>query len=125
MRKSFADFVKEVEAKNKKKKPLRTRVDIRGTLMAKRNTRVAIREAALRGVSCIFLYKKVTTNEVKRYEVIPTEYKYKKLRAGWRKVLYIQDVREKKQIKLFVVRNILKVALTERRPTSMWPIKIV
>ena len=72
-----------------------------------------------------FLYKKVTTDEVKRYEVIPTEYKYKKLRAGWRKVLYIQDVREKKQIKLFVVRNILKVALTDRKPKSMWPIKIV
>lgn len=125
MKKSFADFVKEVEERNKNKKPLRTKVDIRGTLMAKRNTRVAIREAALRGVSCIILYKKITTNEVNRYEVIPTEYKYKRLRAGWRKVLYIQDVREKKQIKLFVVRNILKVALTERRPTSMWPIKII
>lgn len=125
MKQSFADFVKEVETKARKKKPVRTRVDIRGTLVAKRNKRVAIREAALRGVSCIILYKKVTTDEVKRYEVIPTEYKYKKLRAGWRKVLYIQDVREKKQIKLFVVRNILKVALTDRKPKSMWPIKIV
>ncbi len=125
MKKSFADFVKDVETRARRKKPLRTRVDIRGTLMAKRNRRVAIREAALRGVSCIFLYRKVTTDEVKRYEVIPTEYKYKKLRTGWRKVLYIQDVRDKKQIKLFVVRNILRVALTDRRPKSLWPVKII
>jgi len=38
-----------------------TKKRITGTLFAKRNVRLAIREAALRRVTIVVLYKKVTT----------------------------------------------------------------
>lgn len=124
-RKSWDDFIKEVDLKAKKKKPLRTKVDIRGTLASKRNKRIAIREAALRGVTCVILYKKVTTGEIKRYEVIPISYRQRKLLVGWRKMLFAQDVRDSKQIKNFSIRNIVKAALTNRRIRPNWPVEIV
>ncbi len=128
MRGSFEDFVKSVELKGRDRKPVRTGAKVRGTLMDMRNYRVAIREAALRGVSCIMLYKKTTTNEVKRYEVLPTEYAYRRMKGGLlRKVLWVQDCRDgsdHRQIKMFVMRNIIRVALTDRRLRPKWPILI-
>ena len=129
MRKSFEEFIKDVELKGRRRKPTRARDDVlKGTLMSKRNWRVAVREAALRGVSCVILYRKTTTNEVKRYEVIPTEYAYRRMKGGkLRKILWVQDCRDdkdKRQIKMFVCRNILKVAITGRHLKSKWPIKI-
>lgn len=128
MNKSFEDFIRHVELKGKRKKPVRTKKDIRGTLLEQRNWRVAVREAALRGVTAVILYKKKTTNEVKRYEVIPTEYAYKKMKGGvLRKILWVQDVRDdkdKRQIKMFLCRNIIKAVPTDRRLKSRWPILI-
>jgi len=129
MKKSFEEFVKEVELKGKRRKPVRTQpANIRGTLMAMRNWRIAVREAALRGVTCVILYKKTTTNEVKRYEVIPTEYAYRRMKdKKLKKILWVQDCRDdrdKRQIKMFVCKNILKVAITDRHLKSRWEIKI-
>ena len=125
MRANFAEFVAQVEAAGAKRKPTRTRADVRGTLSAKRNFRVAIREAALRGVTCVILYRKVTTGEIKRYEVIPTEYAYKRMAGNrLRKILWAQDVRDDKRTKSFYLRNIAKAVLTDRRLRSKWPIKI-
>lgn len=118
------EFIKKVEQQAKKKRPVRTKVDIRGTLLAKRNYRVAIREAALRGVTCVILYRKVTTKRLKRFEVLPISYRYKRFKEGWRKALYIEDVREKHQIKNFILRHIQKVAITDRRLKSHWPVEI-
>lgn len=128
MKKSFQQFIEDAERRAADRKPVKTRDEIRGSLGNMRNYRIAIREAALRGVTCILLYRKVTTNEVKRYEVIPTEYAYRRNKQGGiRKVLWVQDVRDKKdrrQIKCFYMRNILKAVLTDRRLVSKWPIKI-
>mgnify|MGYP004696194687 CR=1 FL=1 len=118
------EFVKKIEQAAKKKKPTLTKVDIRGSLFAKRNYRVAIREAALRGVTCVILYRKVTTKRLKRFEVLPISYRYKQFKEGWRKALYIEDVRQKHQIKNFIMRHIQKVAITDRKMKSRWPIEI-
>lgn len=109
------EFVKKVEQQAKTKKPTKTKVDIQGTLLAKRNKRVAIREAALRGVTCIILYRKITTKRMKRFEVIPMCYRYRKLKEGRRKVLYIQDVRDGFKTKNFAIKYIQKVAITDRK----------
>ena len=128
MRKDFEDFVRLVELRGKKKKPVSAVAYISGTMLARRNWRVSVREAALRGVTCVILYRKSTTNEVKRYEVIPTEYAYRKMKGGFvRKILWVQDVRDdkdKRQIKMFLCRNIIKAVLTDRKLKSRWPILI-
>ena len=89
----------------------------------------AVRESALRGVRCIVIYEKKTTGEVKRYEVIPTEYAYRRNKEGAiRKVLWVQDCNDgsdHRQIKCFYVRNIKKAAVTRRRVKPKWPILIV
>lgn len=121
----YAQFLAQVDRLAATRKPVRTRADIKGTLAAKRNFRIAIREAALRGVTCVILYRKTTANEVKRYEVIPTEYAYKRMKGGLlRKILWVQDVRDDKRTKSLYLRNILKAVLTDRRLKSKWPIKI-
>lgn len=127
-KKDWSSFIEEQEKKAPKRKPVRTVVPekMRGTLFAIRNKRLTIREGALRRVSIIITYKKITTGEIKKYEVNPVSYRYKKLRAGFRKVLYAYDKGEKKQLKNFVLRNIKNVALTDRkfRPDSRYPIEI-
>lgn len=123
-RKTFEEFVLSVERKAQKRKPVRTKVSLSGTLFAKRNTRIAIREAALRGVTIIILYQKVTTGELKKYEVLPLSYRYNRLKAGWRKVLFVQDIRDHKQTKRFVLRNIYKVALTDKKVKANWLVEI-
>ncbi len=94
-----------------------------------RGWRIAVRESALRGVRCIVIYEKKTTGEVKRYEVIPTEYAYRRNKEGAiRKVLWVQDCNDgsdHRQIKCFYVRNIKKAAVTRRRVKPKWPILIV
>ena len=123
-RKSFEEFVKQVESKASKRKPVKTKQSLTGSLFAKRNTRIAIREAALRGVTIVILYEKITTGEVKRYEVIPLSYRYRKLRVGRRKVLFCQDWRDGKKTKYFVLRNIYKVAITDRKVKASWTVEI-
>ena len=123
-RKTFEEFVQSVERKAPKRKPVRTKVSLSGTLFAKRNTRIAIREAALRGVTIIILYQKITTGEIRKYEVLPLSYRYNRLKAGWRKVLFVQDIRDHKQTKRFLIRNIYKVALSDKRVKADWLVEI-
>ena len=120
----YSDFVKKVEFRQEAKKPRVTKgVDVKGSL-ALRNNRLSIREAALRSCTCVILYKKVTTDEINKYEVIPIEWKYKKTKRGMRKVLYAADYRDQKRIKMFVGRNIFRAAPTNRRVKSLYPILI-
>ena len=120
----YSDFVKKVEFRAEAKKPRITKgVDVKGSL-AMRNYRLSIREAALRSCTCVILYHKVTTDEINKYEVIPIEWKYKKTKRGMRKVLYAEDYRDQKQIKMFVGRNIMRAAPTNRRVRPMYPILI-
>ena len=120
----FQAFAEKVQQMATKRKPVKTKAKITGTMFAKRNSRVAIRQSALRGVSVVILYKKVTTGQVKRYEAICLSYRYRRTKRGLRKVLFLQDVRDGKHVKYFVMRNIIKVALTDRKVQPDWPIEI-
>lgn len=124
MKKSFEQFVKSVQQKAPKRKPLKVKKPLSGTLFAKRNSRLAIRQGALRGVTIVILYKKVTTGQVKRYQIIPISYRYRKLKQGRRKVLFAQDYRDNKQIKYFLLKSIYKVALTDRKVKPNWQVEI-
>ena len=106
------------------RKPFKVKRDILGTLSAKRNSRIAIREAALRGVTMIILYRREQNGQVKRYEVVPLSYRFRRLKRGLRKVLFCQDINEKGQVKFFLMRNIFKVALTKKKSKPKWPVEI-
>jgi len=128
-KRNFSDFFSEQLKKAPKRKPTRVKPSpkMRGTLFAKRNKTTAIREAAKRRVSIIIIYKKITTGETKKYEINVLSYRFRKLKAGRRKVLYGLDKNDKnrKQLKNFVVRNIKNVILTDRKyKTSGYPVEI-
>lgn len=125
-RSSREDFIKQQEGKARRRKPTRARVDlkkIRGTLFAKRNVNLAIRESALRKHQMVITYRKTTTKDTKKYVVAPYSYRFKKLKVGRRKMLFAYDM-DSKHIKGFALREIQKVALSDRRFTPKWPIEI-
>jgi predicted DNA-binding transcriptional regulator YafY len=116
-------FIARQSAKAVKRKPKRTGVKLkRGTLFSVRNKRVTIQEGALRRVQIIIVYTKVTTGEQKRYVVCPYSYRYRKLRRGWRKMLFAWDV-DDKHIKGFVLENIRNVALTDNKFKPKWEVE--
>ena len=121
---SRMDFISEQEEKAPRRKPKRVgKTPAYGTLYALRNTRMAIREGALRMVQIILTYRKETNGETKKYVVCPYEWKYRRLKSGIRKMLYAYDVKDR-HIKSFVGNNIKKVALTDRIFRPMWPVLI-
>jgi predicted DNA-binding transcriptional regulator YafY len=116
-------FIAEQEKKAPKRKPKRVgKTPAYGTLYALRNTRMAIREAALRVVQIIITYKKETTGETKMYIVCPYSLRYRRLKSGLRKLLFAYDV-DDKHIKGFVIGNIKKVVITDRRFRPLWPVE--
>ena len=117
-------FISEQEKKAPRRKPKRVgKTPAYGTLYALRNTRMAIREGALRLVQVILTYQKETTGETKKYVVAPSSYRYRRLKGGMRKMLFAYDV-EDRHIKGFVIGNVKKVALTDRKFRPMWPVEI-
>lgn len=121
---SRLEFISKQEKKAPRRKPARTgKKPAYGTLFALRNTRLAIREAALRNVQIVMTYKKITTGEVKQYVVCPYSYRYRRLKKGRKKLLFAWDM-EDKHIKGFVVGNIRKVAITDRKFRPKWVVEI-
>ena len=119
------DFIQKQEAKAPKRRPRRTGQKPKiGTLFAIRNKRLSIREAAMRRVQIVITYKKVTTGETKKYVVAPYSWKYLRMKAGLRKVLYAYDMKAG-HIKSFVQRNIRNVAITDRKFRPKWPVEIL
>ena len=117
-------FISEQEKKAPRRKPKRVGVKpTYGTLYALRNTRLAIREACLRLSQIIMTYKKITTGDTKQYVLAPYSYRYRRLKSGWKKLLFAWDM-EEKRIKGFVVRNIRKVAISDRKYRPKWPVEI-
>ena len=117
-------FIAEQEQKAPKRRPRRTGMrPSTGTLFASRNKRLAIREAALRKAQMVVTYMKTTTNETKKYVVAPYSYRYKRLKVGRRKMLMVYDM-EAKHIKGFALRNVRKVAISDRKFTPKWPVEI-
>jgi predicted DNA-binding transcriptional regulator YafY len=118
------NFIAEQERKAPKRKPKRVgRKPRYGTLFALRNKRTTIAEAALRRVQVVITYRKTTTNETKKYVVAPYSYRYRRLKIGTRKMLMAYDMKDK-HIKGFAVRNVRKVALTDRKFKPKWPVEI-
>jgi predicted DNA-binding transcriptional regulator YafY len=121
---SRVDFINQQEIKAPKRKPKRVgQKQKAGTLFAIRNKRLAIREAALRKVQIVMTYQKTTTNETKKYTVAPYSWRYRRLKAGLRKMLFAYDMQEK-HIKGFVLKNVKNVAITDRKFKPKWPIEI-
>lgn len=117
-------FIAEQEAKAQRRRPRRTgRRPAYGTLFALRNKRLTIQEAALRRVQVVITYRKITTGETKKYVVAPYSYRNNKTREGRRKMLFAYDM-EAKHIKGFSLRNIRKVALTDRKFKPIWDVEI-
>jgi len=121
---SRLQFILEQEEKAPRRLPRRVGEKPKaGTLFAQRNRRLALREAALRRVQVVLTYRKISTGEVRKYTVCPYEWKFLRSREGLRKVLYAYDMQDR-HIKSFIQRNILKVALTDRKFRPMWPVRI-
>lgn len=117
-------FIEEMTAKAPRRKPKRVgKAPAYGTLAALRNKRLAIKEAALRLVQIVITYKKETTGEVKQYTVAPYSYRYRRLKSGLKKMLFAWDMNDK-HIKGFVLGNISKVVITDRRFSPRWPVEI-
>lgn len=128
MRRELREKLKRRAGLTASKKPRRSKITLKEALSGRRNARIAIREAALRGTTCVMLYCKSTDHEVKRYEVIPTQYDYLPDKHGrMRKTLWVQDChdgRDKRQIKRFYSSRIIKAVVTDRRRSPKWPILI-
>ncbi len=107
--------------KKKKKKDKSPATDI--SLKRGMDLKLIIRNAAINLFQISITYRKDTTGEVKRYRVAPYEWKSRKLKSGFRRVLYAYDM-DDKHIKSFVGRNILKVETLEKRFRPKWPIMI-
>jgi predicted DNA-binding transcriptional regulator YafY len=117
-------FIAEQEGKAQRRRPRRTGEKPRvGTLFARRNKRLAIREAALRNAQIIIRYKKTTTGETKKYIVAPYSYRYRDTKRGKRKMLFAYDM-EDKRIKGFVLKEIRNVVITDRKFTPIWDVEI-
>lgn len=117
-------FIAEQEEKAPRRKPKRVgKTPAYGTLYALRNTRMAIREGALRSVQVILTYLKDTTGETKKYTVCPYSYRYRRLKSGVKKLLFAYDM-EDRHIKGFIIGNVKKVALTDRKFVPRWPIEL-
>ena len=107
--------------KKKKKKDKSPATDI--SIKRGMDLKLIIRNAAINLFQISITYRKDTTGEVKRYRVAPYEWKSRKLKSGFRRVLYAYDM-DDKHIKSFVGRNILKVETLEKRFRPKWPIMI-
>lgn len=117
-------FIQQQEEKAPKRLPRRVGEKPKaGTLFAKRNKRLTIREAALRLVQVVITYKKTTTGEVKKYVVAPYSYRYRRLQVGLRKMLFAYDMADN-HIKGFSIKDISNIALTDRKFRPKWPVEI-
>jgi hypothetical protein len=113
------------EKKAPRRKNTVTTKPSRGTIAAIRNKNIALREAVRRKTprQVIITYTKTTTKETKKYICAPYSFRMRRLRVGWRKMLYLWDM-EEKRTKSFAMRNIRKVAITDRVFVPKWPIEI-
>lgn len=121
------DYLELLNGKNNllgERLPVREKASGSDLVFAKRKVRIAIREACIRQVSAIILYKKVD-GTLNKYEVGPISYRYRELKTGRRKVLFAQDIRSHRQIKYFVLKNIYKVVLTDRHFIPSYKVEII
>jgi len=94
-------------------------------LVGKRSISLVIRESAAGRKYMIIKYKKVTTNETKKYKVAPYSYRWKRSRkTGTRKkMLFAYDFKDR-HIKGFYISNLKAVERTNSNFTPKWKIEI-
>ena len=123
-----ARFVTQQEKEGIRKKPKKqrdpdySRPVSYGTVL-KRDIRLLIRLAAINQQQMDMTYQKITTKETKHYICCPYSYRYRFLRLGRTKMLFAYDV-DDKHIKGFVVKNIRKVKILDKRFRARWGIEI-
>lgn len=105
-----------------------------GSLLAKRNFRLTIREAARRLSVISMLYTKLTTGDTLEYQLEPYSYRYRRLRMGVRKVFFAYKVGDVHQsrvlpkkfqgIRMFYLANIHAVKISLRKYRPRWRVEI-
>lgn len=116
-------FFKKKREKRRGKVPLKRKPVKITKIIKRRSKRLTIVEAADKRLLIKLKYVKLTTGEIKEYILEPYEYKYKRITVGLRKLLYAYDIKAK-HIKNFLVRNIKKVEILNKKYRKRWPIKI-
>lgn len=105
----------------------------RGTLLAKRNFRLTIKEASGRRSMIAMLYTKLTTGDTLEYHLEPYSYRYRRLRMGIRKVFFAFKVGDLKNrtlplkeqgIRMFYLANIHGVKILHRKYKPRWKVEI-
>jgi predicted DNA-binding transcriptional regulator YafY len=118
-------FAEEETKKKKPKKPKkRERTPATEATLKTRSVKLLIRNAAT-GLSQISMtYRKDTTGEIKSYRVAPYSYRSRKSKKGPKKMMLFAYDMDEKHIKGFVVRNVLKVQILEKKFKPRWPVEI-
>ena len=107
-----------------KRRPKRKPAEREKRVLQSRDKRMRILDSANRHRRIVIKYRKITTGEVKKYEVEPYSYRYRMLRSGMKKLLFAHDVVNDHHIKGFVMRNILDVRVTDKRFRPRWQMEI-
>ena len=117
-------FAAEEKKKPTKKKGKKVRSPVTDkTLKHGRDMKLIIRRAATGLFQIQMVYKKDTTAEIKSYRLAPYSYRYRFSKKVRKRMLFAYDM-EDKHIKGFVVRNILKVSVLEKKFRPKWPVEI-
>jgi predicted DNA-binding transcriptional regulator YafY len=117
-------FVEDTKAKGKSKKPKkREKNPATDAAFKSKKPKLLIRNAAKGLFQIQMTYKKDTTGETKSYRVAPYSYRSRKTKKGNRLMLFAYDM-DDKHIKGFVMRNVLKVKILEKKFRPKWPVEI-
>ena len=116
-------FAAEQVKKAPKKKAKKQKSPATDMALKSKNVNVLLRHAAINLKQVQMTYKKDTTNEVKSYKVAPYSYRFRTSNKRKKRMLFAYDM-DDKHIKGFVMRNILKVEVLEKKFRPKWPVEI-
>jgi predicted DNA-binding transcriptional regulator YafY len=106
-----------------KKKAKKVKSPATDMALKSKNVNVLLRKAAVDLKQVQMKYKKDTTGEVKSYRVAPYSYRFRMSNKRRKRMLFAYDM-DDKHIKGFVMRNILKVEILEKKFKPKWPVEI-
>lgn len=118
-------FLEEQTKKAPAKKPSKKR-DVGPddmSIFKTRDIKIVIGQAATLLRQVEITYRKETTGETKRYRVAPYSYRYRRLKVGIRKLFFGFDM-DDRHIKGFVLRNIRKADMLNKKFMPRWPVEI-
>ncbi len=113
-----------------KDKLLYVAANLTGSLLAKRNRTIAIREAGARRKKVAILYTKLTDRRTVIRILDPYSFRMRHLRIGWRKVFFgfdhavkNKEGSKKRSIKMFYLGNIHAVKILPIGFAPMWRVE--